>query len=245
MRYIYGIALWLAVFLLVFAYRFPYEPVFLRLITKLQEQTQAQIAWDDISANILGAKLHGLTVAMPSGFSFTSDQATITPSLSGLCLKCTQTAKDGRAQAQLTSKGVEFSAEKLEVSTGSQDLGTVVMSGNLNYALNGAGIKGELRLVVPELSGVLPMPLNNLEIGTVIASKETADANSSAVSNDLTLYGEGLDGTGNITFTFTQGGSSPSLSGELNINTTGFGTHTIKLGGTWAQPQWNLAGAQK
>ena len=239
MRYTSKIALWLAVFLVFFAVRFPYEPMFLRLITKIQEMTQAQISWDDASANILGAKLNNFQVKTPAGFAFAADQATIVPTLKGLKATCTQTAKDGRASALLTSKGLEFSAEKLEIDT-------VKMSGNLTYGSYNDSIKGEARFVLPELSGIAPVTLKNIEIGSVISTDSSnKNKDTSIISNALTVYGQGLDGEGDLKFISTKGGASPSLNGKLNINAVGLGRQTIILGGTWAQPQWNLAGAKQ
>lgn len=246
MRYIGKIALWLAVFLAVFAVRFPYEPVFLSLITNIQAATQAQISWDDVSANILGAKFSGFQVKMPSGFAFSADQATIVPTLKGLRAACTQTAKDGKATALLTGKGLEFAAEKLEIDTGSKDIGTVKMTGNLTYGLNDASIKGEARFVIAELSGIAPVTLKGLEIGSAISTDNSQkNKDVSVIVNALTVYGQGIDGQGTLKFISTKGGSSPSLNGKLDINAVGLGRKTIILGGTWAQPQWNTTGAQQ
>ena len=244
MRYASKIGIWLAVFLVVLAVRFPYEPVFLRLITKVQETTQAQISWDEVSASIFGAKLKGLRVSMPSGFAFSADQAEITPSLKGLKITCTQTAKDGNASALLTKNSVDFKSEKLEMETGSQDLGTIIMAGNLTYALSDASVKGEARFVIPDLSGLLPVSLKNVEIGSAISTDSSAgNKDNQTIVNALTLYGQGLDGDGTLNLTYPKDGGSPNLSGELHVNAAGAGSQTIKLGGTWAQPQWNLAGA--
>lgn len=246
MRYAAKIAIWLAVFLAVLAIRFPYEPVFLRIIKQVQETTQAQISWDELHASILGAKFQGFRVIMPSGFAFSADQAAISPSLKGLTISCTQTAKDGKASALVTNKNIEFNADKLEVDTGSKDIGTVKMSGNLAYALEDASVKGEARFVIPDLSGMLPISLKNIEIGSAISTEAAgAQKDTTTIVNALTIYGEGLDGDGTLKFTYTKGSDSPALSGALNVNAAGLGSQTIELGGTWAQPQWNLAGAKQ
>ena len=244
MRYASKIFIWLAVFLAVLAVRFPYEPVFLRLVTKVQETTRAQISWDEINASILGAKFKGFHVSMPSGFAFSADQAEIVPSLKGLKISCTQTAKDGKASALLTKTNVEFTADKLEMETGSKDIGTVKMTGNLTYALSEATVKGEARFVIPDLSGLLPISLKNIEIGTIISTAApSGNKSAQTIVNALTLYGEGLSGDGTLNLTSSKDGGSPTISGELNVNAAGLDPKTIKLGGTWAQPQWNLAGA--
>lgn len=246
MRFAAKVGIWLAVFAVVLAYRFPYQYVFLRLIDEAQRSTNAQITWSELEANILGAKLQDLEVTMPSGFSFQADRATIRPSFSGIVAKCEQTSTEGSCTAQLGRSGLEFQAEKLQVNTGSDDLGTVAMSGNLTYALTDKNLSGEIHLLIPELRGILPMPLKGLEIGDTL-STETAkgDTKSSILKNSLKLFGEGIDGQGQLDLTTTEGASSPALSGELTVTTKGFGTHTIDVGGTWARPKWNLAGAKK
>ncbi len=248
MRFLTKLIVWIAVFLVVLAIRFPYQPLFLELMNKIQDTTKAQITWEEAEANILGAKLKGLAVLMPSGFSFKADTATIRPSFSGLTVACKQTTVDGQANAQLTSKGLEFSADKLSVNTGSNEIGEVTMSGDLLYGLNGTDLNGELHLKIPTLSGALPMPLKDLEIGAKISSANDNESSStvSSLNTTVNIYSnDGIDGNGNVTLTYTEGTASPRLSGTINVQTKAFGTHNITLGGTWAQPDFKLAGAKK
>ncbi len=248
MKFLIKLIVWIAIFLVVLAIRFPYQPLFLELMDRIQETTNAQITWEEAEANILGAKLKGLEVLMPSGFSFKADTATIRPSLSGLTVACKQTTIDGKANAQLTSKGLEFSADKLSVNTGSNELGEVTMSGDLLYGLNGTDLSGELHLNIPTLSGALPMPLKDLEIGAKLSSDGGKESSSkvSRLNTTVNLYSnDGIEGSGNVTLTYTEGKASPGLSGNLNVRTKAFGTHNITLGGTWAQPDFKLAGAKK
>lgn len=246
MRYLSKIIVWLAIFFIVLAWRFPYELVFIKAIDSLKEQTKAQITWDELEANLFGAKLKNLQIVMPSGFKFSSDQAIIRPKFTGITFACTQTAKGGQAKLTMTHSSLELETDKLEADTGSNDIGIVNLSGNLAYTIANSAIKGELHLTIPSLSGALPIPLKNLEVGATIASDGTTSNNKNlTISNALTIYGEGLDGSGNVYLKFAQGSTSPSMNGELTVNAKGLGTHTIKLGGTWAQPQWNLAGAKK
>lgn len=236
--------IWIAIFLCVLAFRFPYKPVFLRFLSEIQAQTSATMSWDSVDANLLGAKISNFHIELPSGFQFDSDQATITYSFSGLVLRCTQTAKGGDAQFQIDRQNLTFQADKLVATVGFESLGEVTVTGNLTYALAGGALKGEMRLLIPELNGLAPIPLTNLEVGVALNS-EGASNGTTTLDNKLTIYGEGLDGEGQVVLTFNPETNSPALGGDLNITTAGFGTHTIKLGGTLAQPEWNLAGANK
>lgn len=244
MKFLSRLIVWFLVFLAVLAFRFPYEPIFLRFLAEIQEKTNATMSWDNVDANLLGAKITNFHIQLPSGFQFDSDQATITPSLNGLVLNCTQTAQGGNAKFQIDRKNLSFQADKLVASVGFEGLGKVTSSGHLLYALSGGALKGEMRLVIPELSGLAPIPITNLEVGVALNSDGAKD-NTTVLDNKLTVFAEGLDGEGQIGLTFHPDTASPALSGEITVTTNGFGTHTIKLGGTLAQPEWNLAGANK
>ena len=165
---------------------------------------------------------------------------------------------------------LSFESENLVVNTGSNSLQAIILSGNLDLA-NSEG-KGVINLKVPYLKiDALPIPLQNIEIGsTVTMSPVKAKKNKSKSSkkknnkkqeetepeaetesasfkivNKITLFNDQATGEGIVTMITSPRGDSPSLNGELELKTKMLGTHKVRIGGTWANPEWNLAGANQ
>lgn len=252
MRYLWKALAWLVLFGLVLVWRFPYQAILDGQVANIEKLTGTKLSWSDCQAGLTGADIRELSVGMPSGMKFSADRVIITPSFSGFKAQIDQTTTNGKATVELQTGRLLFHSQDLQVDTGSSDFKMVTMSGDLTYKLSDNSGKGELHLVIPELSGVLPVTLKNLEVGTKInLSQTTAEPSSpnatpqivSVVDNKLTLFGEGLSGEGQLTAR-SHANASSALSGELKVTTQSFGTHNIEIGGTWAKPEWNLVGAK-
>ena len=171
----------------------------------------------------------------------------------------------GTASLNLNASELNFKSENLALDTGSQDLKAVQLSGQLNYNYLSSKGKGTLDLKVSSLKGSLPIELHDLEIGANItiepyeASTSTrsgqvgsVDASQRAdnapkrtsVNSRLTLYSQDVTGEGLVSLRSTPQSSSPMLNGDLTFKTKMFGTHKVNISGTWANPEWNLAGAR-
>ncbi len=171
----------------------------------------------------------------------------------------------GTASLSLNASELNFKSENLALDTGSKDLKAVQLSGQLNYNYLSSKGKGTLNLKVPSLKGSLPIELHDLEIGANITiepyeastSARSGQAGSSAevqtaenspkrtsVNSRLTLYSQDVTGEGLVSLRSTPQSNSPMLNGDLTFKTKMFGTHKVNISGTWANPEWNLAGAR-
>lgn len=243
MRTLWTILLWLGLFLAFVALRFPYRAVFERTVTQIEAATGADLAWEEADVGLLGVDLRGFTVRLPSGASFAADRARFRPAWKGLAASFTQTQVAGSASARLEGSNLTMHAEKLQVDTGSRDLQTVGASGDLVYDLDTGQGKGEVRLALPKLSGVLPLPVPALEVGAKVALQPVAGTEPRAtdVTSDINLFGEGVSGKGRVNMRSLPGGAPPSLNGSLQIDAGQMGTHVVRVGGTWGRPEWSLA----
>ncbi len=243
MKTVFKIFIWLAIFAVVFVLRFPYHAVFVKLVEHAETATGANLTWDKADVGLMGADITGLNVSTPSGFYFAADKVHIHPSLSGLKADLSQNPK-GKGTVTFHKSELHFTCEDINVDTGSQELQTVTMNADITYSLSQDKGDGTVNLKIPELADVLPVKLTNLEIASKISFKEDSKTKVSSTDNDITLYGEGFTGEGKATIT-SKGQDSPSLKGHLDVKTKQFGNHKISLGGTWAKPEFKLAGAQE
>lgn len=167
---------------------------------------------------------------------------------------------------------LSFESDNLVVNTGSKSLQAIILSGNLDI-VNSEG-KGVINLKVPSLKiDALPIPLQNIEIGSTVTmspvkakknksknksnkkknkkkQEETepetdTESTSFKIVNKITLFNDQATGEGIVTMITSPRGDSPSLNGELELKTKMLGTHKVRIGGTWANPEWNLAGANQ
>lgn len=279
MKTVTKVIVWAIVFIVVLACRFPYTTVFRNAVARVETATGARLTWDTCKIGLTGAKLTGFAVRLPSGMNFAADSVSVRPNFQGFHTDIQQTTQSGKCSVEVGKNALVFHSDNLEVDTGSKDLKTVRMTGDLTYRMSDAYGKGELRLEIAELTGVLPLPLKGLKIGTVttiepiltgaLSNKNQDQANSDAsptpntptsegapagnnvtsgrsvIHNKISLLAQGITGEGNVDLTSNGDGRSPSLAGSLTVKTDGFGNHTITLGGTWAKPEWNLAGARQ
>ena len=171
----------------------------------------------------------------------------------------------GTASLNVNATELTFKSENLALDTGSKDLKAVQLSGQLNYNYLASKGKGTLDLKVPSLKGSLPIELHDLEIGANITIEPYEASNSprsdatgssangqaagnssqrTSVNSRLTLYSQDVTGEGLVSLRSTPQSSSPMLNGDLTFKTKMFGTHKVNISGTWANPEWNLAGAR-
>jgi len=237
------VLLWSALFLVFVVVRFPYRAVFERTVARFEEATGADLAWEEADVGMFGVDLRGFTLNLPSGANVKTDRARIQPAWKGLTATLTQTREAGSARARLEGDDLFVHADKIQVDTGSRDLQTVRASGEMNYNLGSRLGRGEVRLALPELSGVLPMQIPNLEVGAKVRIKPAAGkpTGGTEVTSDINLFGEGISGKGQVTLRPVPGGGPPKLSGDLSIDAGQLGTHQVRVGGTWGRPEWSLA----
>lgn len=243
MRVLGAILAWLLLFALFLALRFPYRAVFERTVARIETATGADLGWEEADVGLLGVSLRGFTMRMPSGAQFSADRAHFRPAWRGLSATFGQTQAKGQATMRLAGSTLTVHAEDLQVDTGSRDLATVRLTGDLAYDLNTREGKGEIRMAVPDLSRVLPLPVPSLEVGARLTIRPVAGAGppTTEVNTEISLFGEGITGGGNVRLRSQPGGGPPALAGSLQINAGKLGTHAIRVGGTWGRPEWSLA----
>ena len=243
MRRLGSLLAWLLLFLVFLAMRFPYRAVFERAVARLETATGADLAWEEANVGLLGVDLRGFSVQMPSGARFAADRTRFQPAWNGLSASFAQTQAGGKATARLQGSTLTLHAEDLQVDTGSRDLKTVRLTGDLAYDLNSGQGNGELRMALPDMSSVLPIPIPTLEVGAKVVLRPVQGAGQKAteVTSDLSLFGEGISGKGKVNLRSTPGAGPPTLNGILQIDAGQLGTHTVRIGGTWGRPQWSLA----
>ena len=260
---------WFAVFTLVFIWRLPCETLLSRIMESTQSHTGIAISWREMEMGLTGVHLEGLDVALPSGSRFSADKAFIGYSLSGLHIEFTQydsgkilaaarsqsapsgEPRPGQASFQIGASQIDFKSDNLAIDTGSRDLGAIQLGGRLQYDYRRSVGKGVLNLKLPSLKGSLPIELYNIELGSTLtieptprSSQDAAGARPLRITNRLKLFNENVTGEGQVILTTSPSGHSPSLEGDLTFNAKAFGVHKVHLSGTWANPEWNLAGAK-
>ncbi|MBQ7502161.1 hypothetical protein IJT93_05525 [bacterium] len=298
MKILLKIAVWLLVFAVVLLIRFPYESVLSHAMAKLEADSGIVVNWQDAQVGLGSMKMKGLSVSIPSGSRFQADKAAVSVIKGGMKIKFTQndpTAilkqtlnlseaesispsmippdEPGTASLRAAAPSVlSFESENLVVDTGSKSLQAIVLSGNMNI-VNYEG-KGVINLKVPYLKiDALPIPLQNIEIGSTVtmtpvkgknnqikpskkknvkkknqeteAEETGTERTSFKIVNKITLFNDQATGEGIVTMITSPRGDSPSLNGEIELKTKTLGTHKVRIGGTWANPEWNLAGANQ
>ncbi|MGI5842618.1 MAG: hypothetical protein ACOX9B_00335 [Candidatus Xenobium sp.] len=242
MRTLGTVMLWLLIFLAFLALRFPYQALFEQAVGRLEASTGADLTWEEAEAGPTGVHLRGFEVQMASGATFQADRARFRPAWKGLSATLGQTRLAGQANAQLQGSRLTLHAEDLQVDTGSRDLGTVKLTGDLTYDLTSREGDGEIRMTLPDLSGVLPIPVPSLEVGAKVVVRPVPGNGPPAndVTSEISLFGEGVSGKGKVNLRTSPGGNSPGLTGVLQIDAGPLGNHTVRVGGTWGRPEWSL-----
>ena len=281
MKILIKIAVWAAVFMIVFAVRFPYESLLHKAMTQLEQKNGVQVSWQKAAVGLGTLQMKGLSVNIPSGSRFQADKASVSVISKGMEIKFAQNSLSDILKASLKDSGIEssmpakfqnetgsaslkaftssklsFESENLAVDTGSPSMKAIILSGYIN--IDKTEGKGEINLKVPYLKADgLPIPLTDIEIGCVTTMEPAASSSSKKkdkedgslsnqplkIINKINLFNEQVTGQGVVVMTTSPTGASPSLDGDLEFKTKMLGTHKVRLTGTWANPEWNLAGA--
>lgn len=232
--------IWVGLFLLCLGLRFPYRAAFEGGVRRLEQRTGADLAWEELGLGPTGIVLQGFSLRSPTGASVEADQAVVRPAWGGVVAVLSQTRLGSSARARFEGSRLTLQAEQLQVDSGSPDLKTIRLTGALRYDLTGREGGGELRMSVPGLVLPPPLPTLPLEVGARLKIQPQAEAAGQEVEADLSLQGQDLSGGGKVRMTSQTGGQPPILSGQLDLETP-LGPRTIRLGGTWSRPRWELA----
>jgi hypothetical protein len=234
MRILTQIGVFLAVFVLVLAWRFPYDTLVEQSVRRAETATGATIIYDPVSAGPLGVRVSNLQISMPSGASIRFDTARIFPTREGL--RATAYQKDNEMKATVNPTTLTFSLNNIEVETGSEGIGRATATGQLTYELASREGRGELRLVIPELK--LPLPVDpSIEIGAAytIRNVGTPELPRTGVSAEVKLMNKDITANGTVSLEGQPPPSRPLLNGNLSFDApTGQGT--LQLAGTWDKP---------
>lgn len=176
----------------------------------------------------------------------------------------TKALEPSTASLKASTSDITFESDDLVVDTGSSDLSVVQVSGKLSFqTFKGEG-KGVINLKVPKMKVNLPFAVDNVEIGSKVTikpylssrdknkrhdkkNKNSKDDSTSPstlkITNKVKIFNANVTGEGQVFMYTHKNNTSPNLAGEIEFKTQKFGTHKVNINGTWAKPEWNLAGA--
>lgn len=240
MRILLKIATFLAIFVLVLAWRFPYDALVEKSVRRAEAATGATIIYQPVSAGPLGVKVSDLQISMPSGASIRFDSARIFPTRKGLTATAYQ--KDNEMKATVTPSTLTLNLTDINVQTGSEGIGDAKVTGDLTYQMANRDGKGELRLVIPELKLPLPIPDPSMEIGSVytIRNVGTPQQPRTGVSAEIKLLNKDITANGTITMEGQPPPSRPVINGNLRYEHQAMGQGTLQLSGSWDKPSIKL-----
>ncbi|MEW6280971.1 MAG: hypothetical protein AB1758_20325, partial [Candidatus Eremiobacterota bacterium] len=197
-----------------------------------------QVSWEGRpEAGPLGVRLSGVQVVR-GGTRAEFTEASARPTLGGLVASLRQA--QGRASVRLNHRDLALQADSIEVETGNADLGKAeVTVERFTYSLASREGQGEVRMVLPKLSAPLPIPVNRLELGAPVQIRPAKNGAGTEITAELRVSGEGLSGSGSVMLRTAPNQPAPALSGVLNLETK-LGNVSIRLGGTWAKPTWEI-----
>lgn len=235
MKILIRIAVFLAVFVLVLIWRFPYDALVESSIRKAESATNATITYKPVSAGPLGVKVSDLQINMPSGAAIRFDSAKLFPTTSGA--RVTALQGENEMKATLSPTSLHLDLKDISVDTGSSGIGTARATGDLQYGLNSREGKGTLRLVIPELK--LPLPVDPaMEIGAAYTIRKVGEGKQAraGVSADVNLLNKDITANGTISLEGQPAPARPAISGNLNYEHKTLGRGSLQLGGTWDNP---------
>jgi len=234
----------LGLFVLFLVWRFPYEAAVKRSLYQISQATGAQIAWDGEDAGPLGVELRNVRVRMPGNSRVELTRATLRPTFGGLSATVHQ--PEGSANLTLDrSRTLWITARSLKVSTGNADLGEALVTvKNFTYSLATLEGKGDIGMVLPRLNVPLPIPLGGVELGAPVQIRPSRPGPGTEILAEVRLSGENFTGAGSVEIRSAPDQPSPLLAGVLDMQ-AGNIKGSVRLGGTWAKPTWNLSPASK
>lgn len=235
MRVLIKIVVFIAVFLIVLLWRFPYDALMEKSVRRAEVATGATIIYHLVSAGPLGVRVNDLQINMPSGATIRFDSAKIFPSRHGL--RATAYQKENEMKVTVTPTNLDLTLQGIRVETGSEGLGAATATGTLNFVLASREGKGELRLVIPELK--LPLPISgDIEIGSsyTIRNLGTPQQPRTGVSAEVKLLADMITANGTISLEGQPPPSRPLLNGNLSYDAQALGRGTMQLAGSWDKP---------
>lgn len=234
MKTIIKIAVFFAVFVLVFIWKFPYDALVENALRRAEVATNATITYQPVSAGPLGVRVSDLHIHMPSGASIRFDSAKLFATTSGARLTALQ--GENEMKATLSPTTLHLDLKEISVDTGSSGIGQARATGDLEFELASREGKGTLRLVIPELK--LPIPVDPaMEVGAAYTIRQVGAANRprSAVSAEVNLMNKDITANGTVSLEGQPGPGRPIINGNLNYEHS-LGRGTLQLGGTWDNP---------
>lgn len=245
MSWVWKLLVGMALFLFFLVLRFPYETAVKRSLYEISQATGVQIAWDGQQAGPLGVELRNVHIMSPGGAHAEFLEARLHPTFGGLVAYLKQ-ADGGSASLSLdSSRKLAIDAKAVKVDTGNESLGQALISvKNFKCSLVSREGKGDVGMVLPKLNVPLPIPLGSIELGAPVQIHPAKPGPGLEVSAEVRLSGDKLSGAGNVEVKSLPGQSSPKLSGVLDIE-AGNIKGSVRLGGTWAKPSWNLNPASR
>ncbi len=235
MKTLIKIVVFIAIFLIVLIWRFPYDALVESSIRRAETATNATITYQPVSAGPLGVRVSDLQINMPSGASIRFDSARLFPTRSGARVTAKQGENEMKATISPTSLILEL--KDITVETGSAGIGQARATGDLEYGLSSREGKGTLRLVIPELK--LPLPVDPaMEIGATYTIRKvgTPQQPRTGVSADVSLLNKDITANGTLSLEGQLAPAKPMINGNLNYEHKSLGRGSLQLGGTWDNP---------
>ena len=177
-----------------------------------------------------------LNVLLASGASLKFESARIFPTTGGLSATAYQGESEMEVDFDVTNLNVKL--DDISVQTGTEMIGTTRATGELTYNVRSREGNGSLRLVIPELGIILPLPDKSIEIGStfVIRNVGTPEVPRTGVSTELKLLSGDGSASANGTIAIEgQPPGSPLINGTLRYESP-LGRGTLRLSGTWDKP---------
>jgi hypothetical protein len=237
MKVLIKIGAFLVLFVLFLVWRFPYDSLVERAVRQAEVATGATILYQPSSAGPFGVKVKDLTVRMASGASLKFETARIFPTRQGL--QATAYQGDSEMEVEFDVTTLKVKLNDITVQTGSEMIGETRATGELVYGVRTREGEGALRLVIPEMGLILPLPDRSVEMGStfVIRNVGTPELPRTGVSTELKLLsGDGsASANGTVALEGQPPPNSPLINGTLRYESP-LGRGTLRISGTWDKP---------
>lgn len=232
MKILIKIAAFFVIFVVVVAWKFPYDTLVEKSVRRAEERTGATVLYRPVKAGPLGVRVSDLHITTRSGASLKFDSARIFPTRHGLSGTAYQGENEMKVSLNLTHLTLELT--DISVQTGSTMMGQARVTGNLDFELGPQEGGGVLRLVVPDLWLPLPLPEQSLELGATykVRGRTSAEQSWSGVSAEIKMLGTDFNGDGRVSLQ-PQPSGPPVVSGSINFEAPPRGKGVLRLSGTW------------
>ncbi len=227
----------LMVMLTTLVWRFPYDKAIAERVARLENSTQCQLTYTPVSASIRGVEWSDVRLTARGGVQAAFEQAKLRPTLQGLSSYFRQSNK-GQARLNLNQQGqIQVRMDRLTVNSGSPEFGTLLATGDLSHDLGRKLGEGNLRLELPEFKAPLPVADLQIEVGSKLFWQDKGQGYELRAEVNL-VGGPQFHAEGVLGLT-PQPNGPHSLSGSLQFRTP-LRRGSLRLFGTWKQPQWTV-----